>query len=82
MGIIGKSTKETYGKLLVSGFCALFIVQFLLSISVSLTLAPTVSVSMPFISYGGSQLLINILAIGLVSNVCKWRNTPYDAEVN
>lgn len=81
IGLIGKSTKETYGKLLVSGFCALFIVQFLLSISVSLTLAPTVSVSMPFISYGGSQLLINILSIGLVSNVCKWRNTPYNTEI-
>lgn len=81
IGLIGKSTKESYGKLLVSGFCALFIVQFLLSISVSLTLAPTVSVSMPFISYGGSQLLINILAIGLVSNVCKWRNTPYNTGI-
>lgn len=81
IGLIGKSTKESYGKLLVSGFCALFIVQFLLSISVSLTLAPTVSVSMPFISYGGSQLLINILAIGLVSNVCKWRNTSYNTEI-
>lgn len=81
IGIIGKSTKESYGKLLVSGFCALFVVQFLLSISVSLTLSPTVSVSMPFISYGGSQLLINIIAISIVSNVYKWRNTPYNAKI-
>ncbi|HAK43781.1 MAG TPA: cell cycle protein [Clostridium sp.] len=81
IGLIGKSTKESYGKLLVSGFCALFVVQFLLSISVSLGLSPTVSVSMPFISYGGSQLLINIIAISIVSNVYKWRNTPYNAKI-
>ncbi|WP_346889769.1 FtsW/RodA/SpoVE family cell cycle protein [Clostridium sp. UBA1056] len=79
--IIGKSTKESYGKLLVSGLCALFVVQFLLSISVSLGLSPTVPVSMPFISYGGSQLLINIISISIVSNVYKWRNTPYNAKI-
>ncbi len=77
IGYIGRSTKESYGKLLISGFCTLFTVRFILSISVSLTLSPTVSVSMPFISYGGSQLLINIIAISIISNVYKWRNTPY-----
>ena len=81
VGLIGKSTKESYGKLLVSGLCALFVVQFLLSISVNLALSATVSVSMPFISYGGSQLLINIIAISIVSNVYKWRNTPYNAKI-
>ncbi|WP_346939535.1 FtsW/RodA/SpoVE family cell cycle protein [uncultured Clostridium sp.] len=81
IGIIGKSTKESYGKLLVSGLCVLFVVQFLLSISVSLMLSPAVSVNMPFIGYGASQFLINITAISIVSNVHKWRNTPYNAKI-
>lgn len=81
IGIIGKSTKESYGKLLVSGLCALFAVQFLLSISFNLALFDIISVSMPFISYGGSQLLINIISISIVSNVHKWRNTPYNAKI-
>lgn len=81
VGLIGKGTKESYGKLLVSGLCALFVVQFLLSISVNLALSATVSVSMPFISYGGSQLLINIIAISIVANVYKWRNTPYNVKI-
>lgn len=81
IGIIGKSTKESYGKLLVSGLCALFVVQFLLSISFNLALFDIISVSMPFISYGGSQLLINIISISIVSNVYKWRNTPYNAKI-
>ena len=81
IGLIGKSTKESYGKLLVSGLCVLFVVQFLLSISFGLMLSPAVSVDMPFIGYGRNQFLINIIAISIVSNVHKWRNTPYNAKI-
>ncbi|MEG2288777.1 MAG: FtsW/RodA/SpoVE family cell cycle protein [Clostridium sp.] len=74
---IGRKTKESYGKLLVSGIGSLFVVQFLFNILVNMTLLPTFAVNMPFISYGGSQLVINILAISIVSNVYKYRNTSY-----
>lgn len=74
---VGTTIKEKYGKLLVNGFCALFLAQFTFSLGVNLNLMPVVAVSMPFISYGGSSLVINILSIGVISNVFKWRNTPY-----
>ena len=76
IGFIGANTKDSYGKLLVSGICSLFAVQFLLSILANLSLSPILSVNMPFISYGGSQLLINILSIAIINNVYKQRNTP------
>ncbi len=76
IGFIGANTKDSYGKLLVSGICSLFAVQFLLSILANLSLSPILSVSMPFISYGGNQLLINILSIAIINNVYKQRNTP------
>lgn len=76
IGFIGANTKDSYGKLLVSGICSLFAVQFLLSILANLSLSPILSVNMPFISYGGSQLLINILSITIINNVYKQRNTP------
>lgn len=76
IGFIGAHTKDSYGKLLVCGICSLFTVQFLLSILANLSLSPILSVNMPFISYGGSQLLINILSISIINNVYKQRNTP------
>ena len=76
IGFIGSHTKYSYGKLLVCGICSLFAVQFLLSILANLSLSPILSVNMPFISYGGSQLLINILSISIINNVYKQRNTP------
>lgn len=67
-------TKNSYGKLLVSGFTAIFSVQFIWNILMNLSLAPISGVGLPFISFGGSQFVISMAAIGIVSNVYRWRN--------
>ncbi|MBU3134015.1 FtsW/RodA/SpoVE family cell cycle protein [Clostridium gasigenes] len=77
IGFIGVNTKDKYGKLIVSGLCSLFATQFLLNILMNLNLAPAFAISLPFISYGGTALIINIFSIGIITNVYKWRNTPY-----
>lgn len=79
IGFIGAETKNTYGKLIISGFCALFTVQFLLSILSNTSFSPILGVSMPFISYGGSQLLMSILSISLINNIYKLRNNNLKA---
>ena len=76
---IGRKIKNLYGKLLVYGICTLFSIQFLLSILLSLGFSPLLNVNMPFISYGGGQLLINILSISLINNIYKNRNIPYNS---
>ncbi|MGL5084774.1 MAG: FtsW/RodA/SpoVE family cell cycle protein, partial [Clostridium sp.] len=83
IGFIGMNTKDKYGKLIVSGLCALFATQFIFNILMNLNLAPSFSVSLPFVSYGGTALIVNMIAIGIIINVYKWRNTPLVAsEVN
>ncbi len=77
IGLIGSKVKDKYGKMIVCGFCALISAQFILAILTNLNILPIVSLSMPFISYGGSSLVINILSVSVISNVFKWRNTPY-----
>ncbi|MBB6624177.1 FtsW/RodA/SpoVE family cell cycle protein [Clostridium gasigenes] len=77
IGFIGVNTRDKYGKLIVSGLCALFATQFLLNILMNLNLAPAFAISLPFISYGGTALIINMFSIGIITNVYKWRNTPY-----
>jgi cell division protein FtsW (lipid II flippase) len=79
IGAIGLKTKDRYGRLIVTGLSALFITQFLMNILMNFTLIPTISINMPFISYGGSSLLINMISIAIILNVFKWRNTPYVA---
>ena len=74
IAFISRSTKNTYGKLLVSGLCSLFAIQFLLNILFNFSLFPILGINMPFISYGGSQLVINMLSISIINNIYKFRN--------
>ena len=74
---VGIKTKDKYGKLITIGFCSIMSVQFLLNILINLNLAPYFSVPMPFISYGGSNLVINIITVTLIISIYKWRNIPY-----
>ena len=77
IGFISSNTKNTYGKLLVSGLCSLFTVQFILNILANFSLSPILGINMPFISYGGSQLVINVLSISIINNVYKFRNVSF-----
>ena len=78
---IGNKTKNSYGKLLIFGICALFASQFIFCILSSLLLLPALGFTMPFISYGGTSLLINILAVSLINNIYKNRNIPYNSSI-
>lgn len=74
---VAKGTKDNYGKLLISGFVAMFMVEFLWNILMNLGLAPVMGVAMPFLSYGGSQAVINMAVVGLVINVYKFKNVSF-----
>ena len=74
IAFISSNTKNTYGKLLVSGLCSLFAIQFILNILANFSISPILGINMPFISYGGSQLVINMLSISIINNVYKFRN--------
>lgn len=76
MSWVAMVVKDNYGKLLVSGFVTIFSVGFLWNILMNLGLAPISGVGLPFISFGGSQFVGNMAAIGIISNVYKLRNIP------
>ncbi|ADL53190.1 FtsW/RodA/SpoVE family cell cycle protein [Clostridium cellulovorans] len=77
IGFIGIKTKDNYGKLLVSGLCAFFFGQFALNILMNFSMTPVFAIGLPFISYGGSSLVINLISVGLITSVYRWRNSPY-----
>lgn len=78
---IGKKTKNFYGKLLIAGMCTMLSSQFVFCILSGLSFFPAMGFTMPFISYGGTSLLTNIIAVSLINNIYKNRNVPYDLAV-
>lgn len=72
--------KNNYARLLASGLAAIFAVQFLWNIAMNLGFAPISEVGLPFISYGGSQLIINALAVGIILSIYRRKNGPIDNQ--
>ena len=71
--IIKVSLNQTdlFAKYLSFGLCFLLIFQTLLNLSVVVGLVPITGVTLPFISYGGSSLLVSMISIGIILNVSK-----------
>jgi len=68
---ISLSAADSYGSLLAFGITTLIILQSLLNISVVTGVLPTTGMPLPFISFGGSSLLINMIGVGIILNIAK-----------
>ncbi len=60
---------DAFGRLLGVGLAVMIVVQALVNISVVLALLPTKGIPLPFLSYGGSALWADLLAVGILLNV-------------
>lgn len=73
---IAKNTKELSGKLICVGLFASFIFSIFQNIAMTIKVMPVSGITLPFMSYGGSSLLANFIALSLILNV-KLRNNMY-----
>src|SRR5215475_13073966 len=60
---------DSFGAFLALGLTAMIAVQALFNMSVALGLLPTKGIPLPFVSFGGSSLLINLVGMGILLNV-------------
>ena len=72
--------RDRYGKLLVAGLTALVLVQAVINLCAVMGLAPLTGVPLPFVSYGNSNLLVMLSAVGLMLNVAKGGRAPVRAR--
>ncbi|MFO0675541.1 MAG: putative lipid II flippase FtsW [Polyangiaceae bacterium] len=62
---------DDYGSYLAFGISTMFGVQALVNLAVALAVLPTKGLTLPFVSFGGSSLLVNALAAGVLLNVSR-----------
>ena len=67
---------DRFGALLVVGITTLLAVQVFLNISVVTNLLPTTGISLPFFSYGGTALMIQLAEMGMVLSVSRQIPAP------
>jgi len=66
---IARKTENVYGSLVASGITLAFALQVCINMGVALGLLPTKGLTLPFISYGGTSLLVNMAAMGVLMNI-------------
>lgn len=66
---IARSCKDTFGSLIVVGVTAMMSIHIFVNIGMNIGIVPVTGIPLPFVSYGGSSLLTNMLGIGLVLSV-------------
>jgi rod shape determining protein RodA len=66
---IAATAKDRYGSLIATGVTAMIGFHVLENVGMTLGVMPVTGIPLPFISYGGSSMMANMVAIGLVLNV-------------
>lgn len=79
---ISKRCPDMYGKLLAIGITFIFGFQAFLNMSVASSLLPVTGVTLPFISYGGTSIIVSLAMIGILLNISKQRIKRIRTEVN
>lgn len=68
---VAMKARDTYGTLLAIGITSVIAVQSIINIAVVTGSMPVTGVPLPFISYGGTALVINMTAIGILLNISR-----------
>lgn len=68
---VGKRLNDEYLRLMAIGIGSWFIVQALVNIGAMIGVVPLTGIPLPFISYGGSHLMFELIACGLLLNISK-----------
>jgi len=66
---IGLFIEGNFYKLICLGSVIMFFGQFLLHVGSNIGLLPVIGVTLPFVSYGGSSMVVNMLLIGIIESV-------------
>lgn len=66
---IAKTAKDDLGSYIATGICGILFFHVLENIGMTIGLLPITGVPLPFISYGGSSLMMNFICIGILLNI-------------
>lgn len=67
--IIARSARDNFASLLAFGITASISLQAIVNMGVDLSLLPTKGLTLPFLSYGGTSLVFNLVCVGILINI-------------
>jgi cell division protein FtsW len=74
--------RDPFGKRLAAGVTALVCGQAIINLAAVLGVAPLTGIPLPFVSYGGSSLVVDLLATGILLNIARGHGASARVEVS
>jgi len=78
---IAMHAKDIFGRLLAVGLTSIIVVPAMMNIGVCTAVLPNTGLPLPFISYGGTNLLFTLLAVGLLISIHRQSNFVARSEL-
>ncbi len=66
---VAKISKDHFGMLVAVGIAAMLIFQVFINIGMNLGIMPVTGITLPFVSYGGSSMILNLCCIGILQSI-------------
>lgn len=66
---VAKDARDEEGRLIAVGIGTMFAFHILINVGMTMGLVPVTGIPLPFVSYGGSSMLTNMIAIGVVMGI-------------
>lgn len=79
---IARNAPDLFSSYLVLGLICKVFVQFVLNIAVVTSSIPTTGISLPFISFGGTALMVQLGEMGIVLSISRYKSTPNVSVTN
>ena len=70
---IASSSKDQFLSLTAIGILSVFFIHFLINIGMVVGIMPVIGLPLPFVSYGGSSLIANMIMLGIIANIYRTR---------
>ena len=70
---VAKKAKDLFGTLVAVGIGSLFLAHFIENVGMTIGLMPITGIPLPFVSYGGSSMITNFIAIGILLSINRKR---------
>lgn len=67
--IIMNFVRDSFGTFLGVGIASFWSIQFIVNTAMVLGLAPVTGITLPFVSYGGTSMVTNLLALGIIESI-------------
>lgn len=77
---IAMRSPDRFGMILASGLTGIITIQAVINIGVVLSIFPTTGIPLPFVSYGGSSLIVSYMMVGILLNISKHQRTEDESE--